>query len=531
MALALRELQPPPSMSERQLVTAVRRGDDRAFEQLFARYRRRISGYIYGLVGDHGRAEELTQDVFISALRRLRETDTAVAFKPWIYEIARNACIDEFRRTRRASVVPLVDEPMENGAPVPRLPDHASPEATWERKQQLGHLAGAFSGLSEHHSRILVMRELEGLSYGEIAERLGVSRPVVESQLFRARRRLSQEYDELASGRRCEDVRSAVDEREGRALGSLGLRQRRRIARHVSHCGDCLRYLRAAGIDEAELGRPARAPQVAALLPLGWLRWLGSRLSPGHRGTGVAAQAGGLGDGSASAVAISRAMAAAVALLVASGTVAGLTGQRHHPTPAGGARTGGPPVAAAFMARPVDVSAYLGVALSQMAASRVGAPAAPRAAARTPAHARPSRARARAPRARDARARRPARSGPAPAGASLVSVLPPAVSAVVASAPQAVVSTGNRVLAPLTATLTQAAGGIVSRAGEVVTGGSSPPALPAPLQSASAAAGAAGSRTGQLSQTAGTMLEKSSAAAAPLTGQATTPAPGGSLSP
>src|SRR5579862_8404996 len=94
MALALRELSSPPSMTERQLVAAVRLGDDRAFETLFERYRARISAYIYGLVSDHGRAEDLTQEVFIAALRRLRETDSAIAFKPWIYEIARNACID-----------------------------------------------------------------------------------------------------------------------------------------------------------------------------------------------------------------------------------------------------------------------------------------------------------------------------------------------------------------------------------------------------------------------------------------------------
>src|SRR5438309_9119287 len=123
MALALRELPPPPSMSEHRLVEAVRASDDRAFEQLFSRYRRRISAYVYGLVLDHGRAEDITQEVFISALRRLRQTDGHVNFKPWIYEIARNACIDEFRRTRRASIVSLDDEARERGAQVPMLPD------------------------------------------------------------------------------------------------------------------------------------------------------------------------------------------------------------------------------------------------------------------------------------------------------------------------------------------------------------------------------------------------------------------------
>ena len=87
------------------LVAAVRRGDDRAFEQLYSRYQRRITGYVLGMVKDHGRAEDITQEVFISALRRMRETDRPIAFKPWIYEIAKNACIDQFRRSRRAEEV------------------------------------------------------------------------------------------------------------------------------------------------------------------------------------------------------------------------------------------------------------------------------------------------------------------------------------------------------------------------------------------------------------------------------------------
>src|SRR5437764_8127113 len=88
--------------SDAELVAAVRRGDDRAFEELYARYHRRISSYIFGMVKDHARAEDLTQEVFMSALRRMRDTDRPIAVKPWIYEIAKNAGIDHFRRARRA---------------------------------------------------------------------------------------------------------------------------------------------------------------------------------------------------------------------------------------------------------------------------------------------------------------------------------------------------------------------------------------------------------------------------------------------
>src|ERR1044072_387480 len=87
------------------LVAAVRSGDDRAFELLFLRYQGRINAYVRGMVRDHARAEDITQEVFIAALRRLRETDARVVFKPWIYEIAKNACIDQFRRSRHTSEV------------------------------------------------------------------------------------------------------------------------------------------------------------------------------------------------------------------------------------------------------------------------------------------------------------------------------------------------------------------------------------------------------------------------------------------
>src|ERR1700749_4989345 len=107
MTLTMSRTSRPPACSEQELVAATRAGDDRAFEELYARYRDRISAFILSKVHDHGRAEDIAQEVFMSALRRLRGTDQAIAFKPWIYEIAKNACIDEFRRGNRTREVSL----------------------------------------------------------------------------------------------------------------------------------------------------------------------------------------------------------------------------------------------------------------------------------------------------------------------------------------------------------------------------------------------------------------------------------------
>jgi RNA polymerase sigma factor (sigma-70 family) len=250
----------------------VRSGDDGAFGELYSRYERPILGYVDGILGDHGRAEEIAQDVFVSALRAMRSSDRAIAFKPWIYEIARNACIDEVRRRQRSREVSAdgdeaVAERRDLVASAP------SPDAFLERRQQLEHLRGAFSGLSESQHKVLVLRELEGRSYTQIAQKMGLSVPMVESTLFRARRRLGQEYDEISSGRRCEQVHRVIDSGGEQALRALGLRERRRFARHVAHCQPCRRQAYLAGIDESALRVPSLAGKIASLLPLPFAPW------------------------------------------------------------------------------------------------------------------------------------------------------------------------------------------------------------------------------------------------------------------
>ena len=111
------------------------------------------------------------------------------------------------------------------------------------------------------------MREFEGMSYDEIGERLDMSRQMVESSLFRARRKLSEEYDELASGQRCEQIQTAIDGGRLRAVSALGLRDRRRFARHLAHCQPCRHAALMAGVDETLLKPRSIAAKIAALLP------------------------------------------------------------------------------------------------------------------------------------------------------------------------------------------------------------------------------------------------------------------------
>ncbi len=270
------------------LVAAVRAGDDRAFELLYVRYQSRITAYVRGMVHDHGRAEDITQEVFMSALRRMRGTDAAIAFKPWIYEIAKNACIDAWRRTRNVNEVSFDAKDALGADDHGRLADpRMTPDSAVDNKDAIDNLCGAFGGLSPTHHEILVMREFEGLSYREIGERLGMSRPGVESTLFRARKRLSEEYEELVSGERCLRVQRIVDSPGGRASG---VRDQRRMARHLAHCQPCRRYARLAGVDLDTPVRPAAAAaaKIAAWVPLPLFlrrRWGGEELvSQSHHG-------------------------------------------------------------------------------------------------------------------------------------------------------------------------------------------------------------------------------------------------------
>ncbi len=346
MAVMLSATSITPACSEDELIDLARDGDDRAFEELYSRYRERIGSFIIGRVHDHGRAEDIAQEVFMSALRRLRSSEQAIAFKPWIYEIAKNACIDEFRRNRRSREVSLDADDELTGGPQALSSIAPTPPAAVESRQRLNDLRGAFGGLSESHHQLLVMREFEGLSYEEIASRTGMSRQMVESVLFRARRKLAEEYEELASGRRCQQVQTLIDDQLLQSRRSLGIRQRRQLARHLAHCQPCRMTAHLAGVDEALLRPRSIADKIAVLFPFGLWRWpwrRGGRSGNALHRTGAhpfavhSAQnaATVAGYGGASSLGGAAIAAAVIAVSGAGGVVvAGLAGRGHAVAPA-----------------------------------------------------------------------------------------------------------------------------------------------------------------------------------------------------
>jgi len=272
---------------DRELVRAARAGEDEAFEELYRRYHGQIAAFARRFVRDHGRAEDVAQEAFVSALRRMRQTECEIQFKPWIYEIARNAAIDSLRRAGRAEEVSF--EVHHAVVDAVQLAGPAAPEASVIDRERFENFRGALEELSDSHHRIIVMRELEGLSYREIGARMDLSPAAVESTLFRARRKLGHEYAQLDTGRRCQSIGAVIARL---AEGVESKPDRVRLDRHARRCARCRARARRLGV-EPMLARSVRR-RAAALLPLpGFLRARGLN-SVSAPGASRAHQAAGL---------------------------------------------------------------------------------------------------------------------------------------------------------------------------------------------------------------------------------------------
>jgi RNA polymerase sigma factor (sigma-70 family) len=316
--------------SDEQLVAAVRAGSDEALEALFKRYRERLTSYVRGIVPDHARAEDIVQETFISALRSMRSMDREIAFRPWVYQIARNACIDQIRRQRRAEEVSFDSDdfsPQEERRISQTAP---TTDSRVDQREEMDVLQQALGELPETQQDALVLRELEGRSYDEIAKRMHVSASAVESMIFRARRGLKDEYDQITTGERCRRMHAVI---ASLAEGIGGVRDERALERHLRHCTACRQEAMAMGLAALvkrsdRRGRMRRVlDRAAALLPfpaMGWRRGghvdgsLVDRL--GGRAHATLTSFGAVGPASEQAA---GALPKAIAVLVAAALVGG----------------------------------------------------------------------------------------------------------------------------------------------------------------------------------------------------------------
>jgi len=172
------------------LVTAYLAGEERAFDELVARYQTRLLNFIYRTIGDRERGEDLVQEVFVRVYRHLHRFDRSKKFSTWIYTIASNLAKNELRNRARNPLVlfqAIKQNWQDDDRPV-QFEDTASRPDDLFRKRHLRELVEeAVTKLPGHHRQVFVLRELEGKSYEEIAEITACNLGTVKSRLNRAR--------------------------------------------------------------------------------------------------------------------------------------------------------------------------------------------------------------------------------------------------------------------------------------------------------------------------------------------------------
>ena len=174
---------------EQQLVSAARGGDLDAFEALVRLYEKRVFALTLRMCGNPEDAAEAAQETFLAAWQGLAFFRGDASFSTWLYRLASNVCIDFLRKQKRRRGLDGVSLDEEQGtAAALQVPDSRfTPEGELERKQLRQAVQRGLEKLSQEHRQALILRELEGLSYGEIARVLGVEEGTVKSRIARAR--------------------------------------------------------------------------------------------------------------------------------------------------------------------------------------------------------------------------------------------------------------------------------------------------------------------------------------------------------
>jgi RNA polymerase sigma factor (sigma-70 family) len=282
--------------SDERLVALTRRGHHGAFEALVQRYQPRLLAFCRHMLSSQEDAEDVLQEVFAASFNAIRADNRPINARPWLYRIARNRCLNHLRRPRATGHDSMDIFERDGGI---------TTADTVHRREEFRHIVADVQELPETQRTALLLREIDALSYDQIAEAMDTTVPSVKSLLVRARVALA----EAAEGRMltCEEVRLELGQvAEGIAKSSAPVR------RHLKTCERCRSF-------KGELRKTSRA--LAAVYPIGpllafkklWVFKLGAG--------GAAGAAAGSSGGAAAGAGVAGATAAAAGGITASGAV------------------------------------------------------------------------------------------------------------------------------------------------------------------------------------------------------------------
>ena len=185
---------------DRSLIERAQAGDTLAFRRLVERHQRRAFTVAVALVRDEEDAREVVQEAFIRVYRGLSQFHGGSSFFTWLYRIVTNLSIDLIRRpARREQPLDDVLESIDAEDSTVGGFDHGDPFAALHRSELRSAIRKALDELPDYHRGVIVMREIQGMSYEEMAEAMNVSKGTIMSRLFHARRKLERALLELAS--------------------------------------------------------------------------------------------------------------------------------------------------------------------------------------------------------------------------------------------------------------------------------------------------------------------------------------------
>ncbi|AUX47061.1 ECF family RNA polymerase sigma factor [Sorangium cellulosum] len=189
-----REARRREAEEDRELIERAQKGDQAAFRALVERHQRRAFAIAMGLVRDENDARELVQDAFLRVYKGLGSFQGGSSFFTWLYRIVTNLAIDLMRKPGRRDLELQENQAAEENADFPLVAriDGADPLNVVRRREIAGRIQAALDALPPYHRGVILMREVEGMSYEEMAQAMGVSKGTIMSRLFHARQKLQR---------------------------------------------------------------------------------------------------------------------------------------------------------------------------------------------------------------------------------------------------------------------------------------------------------------------------------------------------